>query len=107
MSCRDASSFLFRRVGGEIVDQANIFHHRRDVVHQLEQEFHIGSIRPRRAIDDVHPPDCLMPVINRHGKILVRVEHAGEFVSVGRTGFGKCFRFNVEQPRLRSDELRL
>ena len=34
---RDTLTFLLRRVGGEIIDQPDVFHHGRHVVHQLQQ----------------------------------------------------------------------
>src|SRR6185369_6584264 len=61
----DAASLLLGGVGREIVDQPDVLHHGRDVVHQLQHEIHVGVVEPRWTINDVHATHRLVPVINR------------------------------------------
>ena len=60
----DARPFLFGGVRSEVVDEPDVFHHRRYVVHQLQHEIHIGAVEPDWTIDDVQPSDRLVTIVN-------------------------------------------
>ena len=62
----DSTSLGLGGVRREVVDQPDVLHHRRDVVHQLQHEVHVRTIELHRTIHDVKTAHCLMTIVNRN-----------------------------------------
>ena len=62
----NSATLLLCCIRCKIVDEADVFHHRSDVVHQLQHEIHVRTIETDWTIDYEEPANSLVTIVNRY-----------------------------------------